>query len=63
MKRIRTLKPKPFAKPEQSKPAVKLSKADPDFFSKLGEVSAAKRALPVETFQEMARKSHPRRQK
>lgn len=61
MKRIRTLTPKPLVKPEPSKPKVKLSKADPDFYSKLGSVSAEKRNLPSDTFSKMAEASHPRR--
>ena len=61
MKRIKTLKPKPFAKAAQSKPEKKLTKADPEFFRKLGSISAEARALPIEVFQDMAKRSHKRR--
>jgi N-acetylglutamate synthase-like GNAT family acetyltransferase len=61
MKRIRTLTIKPLVKEKPSKPNIKLSKADPDFFKKLGSVSAEKRNLPASTFSEMAAASHPRR--
>ena len=61
MKRIRTLTPKPLVKPEPSKPKVKLSKADPAFYSHLGAISAEKRNLPPERFSEMAAASHPRK--
>jgi N-acetylglutamate synthase-like GNAT family acetyltransferase len=63
MKRIRTLTIKQLVKEKPSKPKVKLSKADPDFFKKLGSVSAEKRNLPASTFSEMAAASHPRRRK
>jgi N-acetylglutamate synthase-like GNAT family acetyltransferase len=36
-------------------------KSDPDFFKKLGIVSAEKRNLSPERFSEMAAASHPRR--
>jgi hypothetical protein len=61
MKRIRTLTIKPLVKETPSKPKVKLTKADPDFFRKLGAVSAERRNLPAETFSKMASASHPRR--
>ena len=60
MKKIRVIVPKPLVKEKPSKPKVKLSKADPDFFKKLGSVSADKRNLPSSTFSEMASRSHPR---
>ena len=60
MKKIRVIVPKPLVKEKPSKPKVKLSKADPDFFKKLGSVSADKRNLPSSTFSEMAYRSHPR---
>ena len=62
MKRIRTITPKPLVKEKPSKPKVKLSKADPDFFRKLGSVSAEKRHLPSDTFSKMASLSHPRKE-
>ena len=61
MKRIRILTPKPLVKPEPSKPKASISKADPDFFRKLGSISAKKRSLPPERFSEMAVASHPRK--
>lgn len=61
MKKIRVLVPKPLVKEKPSKPKVKLSKADPAFFSKLGSVSAEKRNLPSSTFSQMAALSHPRK--
>lgn len=36
----------------------KLSKSDPDFYKKLGEISAKKRKLPKSFFSKMAEKSH-----
>jgi hypothetical protein len=63
MKRIKVFTPKPLVKAEPSKPKVKLSKDDPDFFRKLGSVSAEKRNLPSDTFSAMAAASHPRRRK
>jgi hypothetical protein len=36
----------------------KLSKADPDYYKKIGAISAAKRALNSEYFSNMAAKSH-----
>jgi hypothetical protein len=61
MKRIRVLTIKPLVKETPSKPKAKLTKADPDFFRKLGAVSAERRNLPPERFSQMAAASHPRR--
>jgi hypothetical protein len=61
MKRIRVLTPPPLVKETPSKPEVKLSKAQPDFYKRLGSISAVKRHLPAETFSAMAAASHPRR--
>jgi len=61
MKRIRTLTIKTLVKETPSKPKVALSKADPQFFSKLGAISAERRSLPADTFSKMASLSHPRR--
>ena len=63
MKRIRVLTPPPLVKEAPSKPEVKLSKAQPDFYKRLGAISAVKRHLPAETFSAMASASHPRRRK
>jgi len=61
MKRIRVLTPKSLVKEAPSKPKVALSKADPDFFKKLGSISAERRHLPSDTFSKMAAASHPRK--
>jgi hypothetical protein len=61
VKKIRVLTPPPLVKETPSKPLVKLSKAQPDFFKRLGAISAAKRNLPASTFSAMAANSHPRR--
>ena len=61
MRHIRVLTPLPLVKEAPSKPKVKLMKSDPDFFKKLGIVSAEKRNLPSDTFSKMAEASHPRR--
>jgi N-acetylglutamate synthase-like GNAT family acetyltransferase len=61
MRHIRVLTPLPLVKEAPSKPKVKLMKSDPDFFKKLGIVSAEKRNLSPERFSEMAAASHPRR--
>ena len=49
---------KKAVKKVSSKPKQKLSKKDPDYFAKIGAISAAKRKLNREYFSEMARKSH-----
>jgi hypothetical protein len=59
MKKIRSLTPKPLVKQKPSKPTrTGLSKDDPEFFHKLGKLSAQKRALPPEEFSSMAARSH-----
>jgi hypothetical protein len=63
MKSIRVLTIKPLVKETPSKPKVALSKADPDFYAKLGAISAEKRHLPSDTFSAMASLSHPRKRK
>jgi hypothetical protein len=53
---------KPAVQKQPSKPRKKkLSKSDPAYFSKIGSISAKKRAITSEQFSEMARKSHPRK--
>lgn len=49
---------KKAVKPTPSKPKPKLSKADPNYYAKIGAISAAKRKLPKSFFSEMASKSH-----
>lgn len=39
-----------------------LSKKDPEFYSKIGKLSAKKRSLSSEDYAEMAKLSHPRRE-
>lgn len=57
-KKVRTIKPQPAVKAKQSKPKVKLSKSDPDYFKKIGLISAKKRKMTPEQFSAMAKKSH-----
>jgi hypothetical protein len=59
-KTIPTITPEPAVKPKQSKPVKKtgLSKKDPNYYAKIGAISAAKRKLSKSFFSEMARKSH-----
>jgi hypothetical protein len=38
----------------------KLSKSDPDYYAKIGKISALKRKLKPSVFSEMAKRSHPR---
>ena len=49
---------KKAVKQTPSKPKQKLSKADPDYYKKIGAISAARRKLKPEFFSEMAKKSH-----
>ena len=62
---MKTVKPKPVKKAtikkavkQNPKPKKKLSKKDPDYYSKIGAISAAKRKLNREFFSNMARLSH-----
>jgi hypothetical protein len=53
---------KPAVKAAPSKPPnTGLKKSDPDYYAKIGAISAKKRKLPKSFFSEMARKSHLRR--
>jgi len=45
------------------KKKTKLSKSDPDFYSKIGKISAKKRKIPREQFVAWAKKSHKNRAK
>jgi hypothetical protein len=61
MKKITTKKPKSVAtkKVEKLKPVTeKLSKQDPEYYKKIGEISAKKRKLNSTYFSDMAKKSH-----
>jgi len=61
---MKTSKPKAVKKQtvkkvQKAKPVTpKLSKSDPDYYAKIGAISAARRKLSKEFFSEMARKSH-----
>jgi hypothetical protein len=56
---------KPAVLPAPSKPRKKtgLSKSDPNYYSKIGAISAAKRKLSSKFFSDMAVKSHEHRTK
>ena len=56
IKKPKAVAPKKVQKAQPVK--VKLKKSDPDYFSKIGAISAAKRKLPSEYFSVMAAKSH-----
>lgn len=56
IKKVKTSAPKKVSKPKKTTP--KLSKLDPDYYKKIGAISAAKRKLKKDYFSEMARKSH-----
>lgn len=62
-KKLRALDIKAEVKKTPSKPAKKtgLSKADPDYYKKIGQISAAKRKISSEQFSEWAKLSHPRK--
>lgn len=63
-KKQRTLNLKPAVLKRQSKPSkARLSKSDPDYYSKIGKLSAARRALSSAVYSEMARASHLKRPK
>jgi hypothetical protein len=61
------LKPaaKPLAKKREPKPKpvrkVRLSKSDPDYFSKMGQISAKRRNISPEQFAEWGRLGHVNR--
>lgn len=56
VKKIKKVAVKKVGKPTRVK--VKLSKKDPDYYKKIGAISAAKRKLNSEYFSQMAAKSH-----
>ena len=59
VKKLKQLTPKAAVKTSPSKPApAKLSKNDPDYYSKIGQISAQKRQLSSEVYAAMARRSH-----
>lgn len=62
-KKVRTVDIKPAVNKTPTKPRKKtgLSKSDPDYYAKIGAISAAKRKITSEQFAAWARKSHPRK--
>lgn len=60
VKKVRKLKPEPKVKKQQSKPVKRtgLSKSDPNYFSKIGKLSAKRRKMSSEAFAAMAKLSH-----
>ena len=63
LKTIRTVDIKPKVKKTPNRPMKKtgLSKSDPDYYSKIGAISAERRQISSEQFAEWARLSHPRK--
>jgi hypothetical protein len=62
-KKPRTVTPKSGVESKPSKPVkkAKLSKKDPNYYSKIGKISARKRKLGSDYFSDMARASHVNR--
>ena len=60
IKKIRKVKLPPAVEKQEKPKARGLSKKDPLFYAKIGQLSAKKRALSSEEFAEMAKRSHPR---
>jgi hypothetical protein len=62
-KQLRVVDIKSKIKKTPTRPMKKtgLSKSDPDYYSKIGAISAAKRQISSEQFREWAKKSHPRK--
>ena len=59
VKKLRKVVVKQAVKSTQSKPKkTGLKKSDPDYYKKIGQISAAKRKLSPEFFAAMAKKSH-----
>ena len=63
LKTIRTVDIKPKIKKTPNRPMKKtgLSKSDPNYFQKIGIISAEKRKISSEQFREWAKLSHPRK--
>lgn len=57
IKKPKAATPKKVQKAQVVKP--KLKKSDPDYYSKIGAISAAKRKLKSTYFSDMAKLSHP----
>lgn len=62
VKKIRKVNITPATTKSTKVKKVGLSKKDPLFYSKIGQLSAERRALSSEDYAEMAKKSHPRRE-
>lgn len=61
IKQVRSENLKPATVKKQSKPRkTGLSKSDPDYYAKIGAISAKKRKMSSADFSAMAKKSHPR---
>ena len=62
-KKLRTVDIKPKIKKTPTRPPKKtgLSKSDPQYYSKIGAISAEKRKISSEQFREWAMLSHPRK--
>ena len=58
MKKLTIKKPKAAAPKKAQAAKPKLKKSDPDYFAKIGAISAAKRKLNKEYFSQMAKLSH-----
>ena len=61
-KKMRKLALKPAVKKSPTKTKKRLSKSDPDYYSKIGKISARKRGMTSEEFSAMASLSHPRKE-
>lgn len=62
VKKLRQVEIKQAVKKAASKPAkTGLHKSDPNYYSKIGQISAKKRKLPKSFFSAMASKSHEAR--
>lgn len=55
---LRKVTPKSAVNKPGSKTKSKLSKSDPDFYKKIGEISAKRRGLDSNYFSTMAKRSH-----
>lgn len=61
IRKMRKVKIAKAVKSSPSKPVkTGLKKSDPDYFSKIGTISAQKRKMTPEQFSAMAKLSHPR---
>lgn len=63
VKKPRSLNIPPATVKRSTKKKVRLSKSDPDYFSKIGKISAEKRGLTSKDFSKLATLSHQKRKK